>query len=287
MVASTFNPIFIATAAMLAGGGVWIAYPSHQAFVHDKFSATMGKLHSLEARLLHKFDKDQSGTLSADEMLSVSDELFGDGDQGFWTTRHIVAISVLSSVMMVIFGVIAFFLFLQPSGPAPNPIGTLDLTIVKCQNLLNVDEKSGVKGDKSDPYVEAYVGGTKFCTSTIKDNLNPEWKEKEAHTHTFNVNLNDKKKNTLSLYVFDAKDHMKVTDLFSKAKALGHAELNIRDMFGGNGQQCKQLTKVLPLIIDHVNPKDHSQDTHEQHGYITISGVYKPKLTKPVATKPH
>jgi hypothetical protein len=287
------GPIFIATAAALVGGGVWFANPANQKLIHQKFDKLGDKIHDLELKLktgkvgtnikalLHKFDRDGSGSFSPDELLEVDDAI----QQSFWTPAHIAGVVALNVLVLAIVSSAAFF-FWRRSRVPPNTIGTLEITIVKGQDLLNVD--SGIKGDLSDPYVEVHVGALKFSTSKVANNLNPEWKDA---THVFkDVDLKDKKKSTLSLFVLDAKSFGE-TMSGSATKSIGHAEVDIASTFGAN--YGRKIQKCVPLMIDHKADKDHPEDTHEQHGYLTISGTFMPKsapvkakATIPVATPP-
>ena len=57
----------------------------------------------------------------------------------------------------------------------------LELTILCCEDLPDLDWWT-----KSDPYVTVKVGGKKFHTETIKDDLNPKFDE-ESSTFIFDV----------------------------------------------------------------------------------------------------
>jgi len=57
---------------------------------------------------------------------------------------------------------------------SPRPVGLLRLSVVRATSLVNKDWSLTGK-NKSDPYVLVQLGGERWQSPTISDNLNPEW----------------------------------------------------------------------------------------------------------------
>ena len=54
----------------------------------------------------------------------------------------------------------------------------LRIHLLEAQNLIAKDNlMGGLKKGKSDPYVKINIGGVKFKSHVIKENLNPIWNE--------------------------------------------------------------------------------------------------------------
>merc|ERR1712226_392923 len=99
------------------------------------------------------------------------------------------------------------------------------MTIHKAKNLV----KSDMFG-KSDPYVILNVGKENFRTSTINNNLNPEW------NYDMKFETNNETPDELTLEVFD-------NDVGRRDDALGMATLNLREIVNNK----KLVNKWIPL----------------------------------------
>uniref|UniRef100_A0A673WH59 Uncharacterized LOC115150497 n=1 Tax=Salmo trutta TaxID=8032 RepID=A0A673WH59_SALTR len=71
---------------------------------------------------------------------------------------------------------------IRPQHTSPDPSfateGVLRIYLLEAQNLIAKDNlMGGLKKGKSDPYVKINIGGVKFKSHVIKENLNPTWNE--------------------------------------------------------------------------------------------------------------
>ncbi|KAK6319306.1 hypothetical protein J4Q44_G00105170 [Coregonus suidteri] len=74
------------------------------------------------------------------------------------------------------------FLETRPPHTTPNPSfgteGVMRIHLLEAQDLVAMDKlMGGLKKGKSDPYVKINIGGVKFKSLVIKENLNPTWNE--------------------------------------------------------------------------------------------------------------
>ncbi|XP_045561812.1 uncharacterized protein isoform X2 [Salmo salar] len=70
----------------------------------------------------------------------------------------------------------------RPPHTTPHPRfgteGVLRIHVLEAQDLVAMDKlMGGLKKGKSDPYVKINIGGVKFKSHVIKENLNPTWNE--------------------------------------------------------------------------------------------------------------
>ncbi|XP_045081181.1 uncharacterized protein LOC121577557 [Coregonus clupeaformis] len=70
----------------------------------------------------------------------------------------------------------------RPPHTTPHPSfgteGVLRIHVLEAQDLVAMDKlMGGLKKGKSDPYVKINIGGVKFKSHVIKENLNPTWNE--------------------------------------------------------------------------------------------------------------
>jgi hypothetical protein len=246
-------------AGLLAGPGVFYVKHGNQGFA--KLSENV---RGLEAKIRSRV----TGATTIVEKPNQAGQPVPVGPVSYFSTE-VVLLVVLGNIIAVALFVVLFVI--KRGSPPPNYLGVLEIIIVRCENIKNVD--SGKNGDYSDAFVEATVGIEALHTSTIKDSLNPEWKGADSHCLKFHVDLKDKSKSMLFLKVLDEKEHM-----FGKPKPIGHAEVDILKAFGEHHGQ--QLNKYLPLTTDNPKDKNHKEGWSEQHGTITIQGVFKPDPVK-------
>ncbi|XP_020344414.1 extended synaptotagmin-1 [Oncorhynchus kisutch] len=70
----------------------------------------------------------------------------------------------------------------RPPHTTPNPSfgteGVMRIHLLEAKDLVAMDKlMGGLKKGKSDPYVKIHIGGVKFKSHVIKENLNPIWNE--------------------------------------------------------------------------------------------------------------
>lgn len=70
------------------------------------------------------------------------------------------------------------FIWTVPSSVYPCPQSVIRIHLLEAENLIAKDNFMGgmIKG-KSDPYVKVRLGGQKFRSRVIKEELNPRWSE--------------------------------------------------------------------------------------------------------------
>mmetsp|Transcript_19191 Transcript_19191/g.36166 ORF Transcript_19191/g.36166 Transcript_19191/m.36166 type:complete len:1026 (-) Transcript_19191:170-3247(-) len=124
-----------------------------------------------------------------------------------------------------------------PISPQEQISEVLHGTLVVCPragfDLHNAD--SGILGDVSDPYVVCRVGDSEQKTQTIKNNLNPVWKDEEFR---FQVHASSPSNKVLRLQVMD-ENH------FHADACLGSLEIDIETLARGETSRIRRRLKDI------------------------------------------
>jgi len=299
---------------LVGGGGIYLAMPSHQHLVKQKIDAlkvvavnfehkTEDKLKAAKAKnaIVTGRVKDILAKLAKGGRVDVFG-FDGDGDSDhddLALLREVAAVddgfrlgpfdlTSLAAFIAVDFLVIALVAGIvhrmhKQKVAATNPKGAFTLTILRCNNLKNVDSGKALqektqsagpeaestssyscaspskrdKKDVSDPFVTATCAGTPFKTATVSDNLDPTWTT--GNKKEFTVDCSDKKKSTLDIEVADGKE-----GFFRRSKSLGKASISIDEVF--RSRSGEPVEKTFPLDVN-----------GEPQGTITIHGIFMPE----------
>jgi len=123
----------------------------------------------------------------------------------------------------------------QPPSEDVGPAGHGTLTVKSFAGFDLYQADSGFLGDVSDPYVVCRVGDSEQRTTTIKNNLNPVWKDEEF---TFQVDSSNPSQQLLQLKVMDANNFR--SDVF-----LGSLEIDIFTLARGQATRIRQKLKDI------------------------------------------
>lgn len=320
----------IGTAAVLGASAVWYTYPSHREMSHQKVHELAAVAHDLQGRLFgqvglsesaamttveaenakisswfHRFDRDGSGGVSANEIVDTLDKdgdghlsppethsFIGDAIADFLhvrtvRSRTLAVITFLTTLAIGLVTLIAFYHSRRQGRTKARlsaDVGTFEITALRCRDLVDLtkenekDKPQKRQATSNDPYIEVDVGGTRRTTSVKKHQSSPTFSPEELKDMHFAVDLKDKKrgKDTISLHVWGDKagpSHM--LGMYHEPQSMGHAQLRISEVFAS--RSGKEVTKSEPLVIDHI---DNGPVRQERVGSISITGVYKPSLRK-------
>eukprot|EP00927_Polykrikos_kofoidii_P071224 TRINITY_DN67521_c0_g1_i1.p1 TRINITY_DN67521_c0_g1~~TRINITY_DN67521_c0_g1_i1.p1 ORF type:complete len:335 (-),score=40.73 TRINITY_DN67521_c0_g1_i1:388-1392(-) len=315
----------VGTAAVLGGGGVWCTYPSQMDASHQKLHYLIARAHELQGRLmgqvgpeesvpmtmseaedvkisswLHRFDKDRSGGVSANEIVDALDtdgdghlteaeshSFVGDAIVGFLhvdgiRARTFLMVALITSILVGFVTLICYrfsWRCRKPSTPTSD-VGTFEVTELRCRDLLNITD-SDAANQPSDMYVEVYVGGTKRVTPVRSHEPNPTFSSEELGEMRFQVDFKDAKrgKDTVRLYVFHTKGgKSSMYNTVHKPESMGHAQLRIKDVFAA--RDIVEVKKWVPLTIDCEEQPGGGIVRQEMAGRIMVGGVFKPDLPK-------
>jgi len=307
-----FLTLAMVITALVGGGGIYLAMPSHQHLVKQKIDAlkvvavnfehkTEDKLKAAKAKnaivtgrvkdILAKLAKggrvdvfgfDGDGDSDHDDLALL--EAAGEDDGFRLGPFDLTSLSAFIVVDFLVIALVAGIVHYRHKQKmmATNPKGSFIVTILRCNDLKNVDSgkvlaektksaeakpettsgyfSSASKGDKkdlSDPFVSVHCAGSSSKTQAVKDNLDPTWKE--ANKFEFTVDCSDKKKNTLDIEVADEKE-----SFFGKPKSLGKASISIDEVF--RSRSGEPVEKTFPLDVN-----------GEPQGTITIHGIFMPE----------
>eukprot|EP00928_Gymnodinium_smaydae_P070839 TRINITY_DN54591_c0_g1_i1.p1 TRINITY_DN54591_c0_g1~~TRINITY_DN54591_c0_g1_i1.p1 ORF type:complete len:324 (-),score=77.92 TRINITY_DN54591_c0_g1_i1:159-1130(-) len=239
----------------------------------ERFKARKDRVAAKMKELLHRFDRnadgqldpkeidlDGDGAFDSDDLAAIVDDVVGDSVSEqerpwFLTTEYLVLFGLVDAVVIGL-GLLSCIGRKDPTANV-NPKGTLKLEIVSAEGLLNVD--SGKNGNVSDPYAVAQVDSAgKIQTSTVKNNLNPQWKK----AGTIKVDCSKEKQKVLSVEIFDGKDGL--FDM-SASKSLGSADVDISASF--RARPGEQVMRTLHL---------HGGSEGLAQGTVTVAGTFVP-----------
>ncbi|KAK6321284.1 hypothetical protein J4Q44_G00082600 [Coregonus suidteri] len=130
--------------------------------------------------------------------------------------------------------------------------GVLRIHLLEAQNLIAMDNlMGGLKKGKSDPYVKINIGGVRFKSHVIKENLNPTWNEMyepSSHLHLLLSFFGDWLPSSLELDSLSSslrEEQSAMRDFFGFALQLieVHPVLGIECLFQGLTFDCLFLLK--------------------------------------------
>mmetsp|Transcript_13523 Transcript_13523/g.26629 ORF Transcript_13523/g.26629 Transcript_13523/m.26629 type:complete len:480 (+) Transcript_13523:55-1494(+) len=150
----------------------------------------------------------------------------------------------------------------------PEKIGILQIKIVAAYSLKNTD--SGVLGDVSDPFVKVSFGNSEKQTPTIKNDLNPRWKD--GNEFKFEVMTGQ---NSMEIEVFNEKH-------FSKSDCLGSTTVALGGLCRSTWTKCREKLRDSP---DSEIEYEVRFDPFWQKVDFATECKYYSKLVEALATK--